>query len=102
MDEVPWLKHGFILMSALAGAITSVGFQKKGLSWKEAAMAIFVGFTFSVFVTPLLAEWLFGIEADTNARTLAGMVFLTAAANHILLPKIFERWGSDKKGLTDD
>lgn len=81
----------YTLLGAFAGAITALAFMKwKEMSKIEIALTVFVGFSFAVFVTPWLAQMVFGV-ADTDIRVMAGLTYVSASASNTLLPKLIRK-----------
>ena len=81
----------YVLMAALAGAVTALAF----LSWREMtkteiAMTLFVGASFAIFVTPWLAHIAFGMN-QADVRTVAAMTYVTASGSNTLLPMLIKR-----------
>lgn len=92
----------YVLMAALAGAVTALAF----LSWKEMskteiALTLFVGASFAIFVTPWIAHLAFGMN-EADVRTIAGLTYITASGSNTLLPMLIKRMhrligGEDEK-----
>lgn len=90
-DNGFFLRFGYITLAALAGAITALAFR----SWREMTRAEIVltltaGFSFAIFVTPWLAESVFGVPT-TNVRAIAALTYIFGSGSNILLPLVI-RW----------
>lgn len=81
----PLLRHGYLLMAAVAGSVTALAFQKwKVMSWGEVGLTLFVGASFAIFVTPILAEYMLGTNA--SPRAIAALSYISAAGSNVLIP----------------
>lgn len=100
IDQTDW-RHVWIVMSALAGSITSLSFMKyKEMTWPDIVLTLFVGFAFAVIFVPwAAADWV-GIPQD-NLRAVCGVVYIGGTAWNILLPvairKIKQNFGGEEK-----
>jgi hypothetical protein len=80
------LRHFYIPLAAVAGAITSLASAKtQKMSRFDLLMTFVAGFSFAIFVTPWIAISWFGI-VDTNVRAIAGLTYIFGAGSNILLP----------------
>lgn len=85
----PISAHVAMLMASFAGAVTSLSFQKwKEMTPVEIIMAIFVGFSFAYFVTPLVAGWVLGESVRKEAQMIAALTYVTATASNVLIPRL--------------
>lgn len=91
------LRMGYVVLSAVAGAFTALGFAKwRDMSGTEVALTLVGGFSFAIFVTPWIATgWLGVAEGDT--RSLAALTYVFGSGSNILLPAIIR----SLKGLAD-
>lgn len=92
MDEATALfRYTYVLMAALAGAVTALAFSKwRDLSRGEILLTLVAGFSFAVFVTPWAAEQFLGLE-DNNVRGIAALTYIFGSGSNILLPVLI-RW----------
>lgn len=87
MDEHRFVKYGWLLMAAIAGAMTSRSFQQwKTMERPEIAFNLFVSAVFSVIAGPAIAERVFGHEVPIN--WLAFIVWASSAGSIVLIPII--------------
>lgn len=87
-DDNGSLPFWWVYLAALAGAVSSLPFFR-GLVWGGRIMVVFVGFTFSVFVGPLIIRKFAGPQTDL--QMLGGFFFLIAFASMTVLP-LFLMW----------
>ena len=88
MDEQGYIAKAYIAMAAIAGAITALAFRPwQKMTKGEIFLTLFVGFSFALFVTPWIAESVFGI-AYNNLRVIAAITYVFASGSNILLPVI--------------
>lgn len=81
----------YILMAALAGAVTALAFLAwKSMSRTEIALTLFVGASFAIFVTPWIAHLAFGLD-QADVRTVAGLTYVTASGSNTILPMLIRR-----------
>lgn len=91
MEDHRLLTMGYITLAAMAGAITALAFRSwREMSKAEIILTLVVGFSFAIFVTPWLAETVFGIDAG-NVRAVAALTYIFGSGSNILLPMII-RW----------
>jgi len=81
-----FMRHGYIALAAIAGAITALG----SAHWREMKPAeimlmLITGFSFAIFVTPWVAHSIFGID-EGNTRAIAGLTYLFGSGWNLLLP----------------
>jgi membrane protein CcdC involved in cytochrome C biogenesis len=73
-------------LAALAGAVTALSFRPyKKMSAVEIIVSLTVGTSFSVFVGPWVAVWVFG-NGPVDIRLLGGLFYLMASGSNILIP----------------
>ncbi len=84
MDDMhPMVRHGYLLMAAVAGSITALSFKQwKTMTGVEIALTLFVGASFAIFVTPLMAEWM----AIDSPRGVAALTYISASGSNVLIP----------------
>ena len=88
MDDHGLIAKGYFAMAAIAGAITALAFRPwQKMTKGEIFLTLFVGFSFAIFVTPWIAEVVFGVPAN-NVRAMAAMIYVFASGSNILLPVI--------------
>lgn len=104
MDDMhPMVRHGYLLMAAVAGSVTALSFKQwKTMTAVEIALTLFVGASFAIFVTPLMAEWM----AIDSPRGVAALTYITASGSNVLIP-VAIRWlkrifPSDKEEVAND
>lgn len=103
MDDMhPVVRHGYLLMAAIAGSVTALSFKQwKSMSYGEIWLTLFVGASFAIFVAPLLAEWL----AIGSPRGVAALTYISASGSNVLIPvaiKWLKRVFGPDKELADD
>ena len=82
----PLMKWVWPLLASLAGAVTALSFRPfKKMSKTEVVMALFVGASFSWFVSPWVNNMIFGSE-PADVRVLGGVFYLMASGSNILIP----------------
>lgn len=75
-------RHVWTLISAVAGAITSLSFQQwENMSGWKITFALFVGASFGFFVGPVVL-----INVD-DPRIAGGIIWIMAAGSNILIPR---------------
>lgn len=85
------IKYLYIPLAALAGAISSLGARRwRNMSKGKIALAILMGSTFALFVTPWVAHEYIGVKED-DARAIVALTYLFAIAAHLILPWIIHR-----------
>jgi hypothetical protein len=100
-DHPLFLRLGYIVMAALAGAITALAFTRwKELSRAEIILTLVAGFSFAVFVTPWVAHQFFGVD-DRNLRAIAALTYIFGSGWNIVLPKVI-RWTGQQFGETEE
>lgn len=84
----PVVRHGYLLMAAIAGSVTALSFRQwKTMTTAEIALTLFVGASFAIFVTPLIAEWM----TIDSPRGVAALTYITASGSNVLIP-VAIRW----------
>lgn len=90
-EHAVWLRYSYVALAALAGAITALAFKSwREMSRTEISLTLVAGFSFAIFVTPWLAESVFGVH-PTNVRAIAALTYIFGSGSNILLPLII-RW----------
>lgn len=90
-DEAALFRYTYVMMAAIAGAVTALAFSKwKDLTKGEIFLTLLAGFSFAVFVTPWVAHQFFGLD-DENVRATAALTYIFGSGSNILLPLII-RW----------
>ncbi len=85
-----WIKLGYTLLAACAGAITALSFLKwEKMRWSEIVVTLMVGFSFAVFVTPLIAVAVIG--HDPSAQVQAGLTYVMGCGVNSILPPIIRK-----------
>jgi hypothetical protein len=89
-------------LAALAGAVTALSFRPyKKLTPIEIIISLTVGTSFSVFVGPWVAVWVFG-TGPVDIRLLGGLFYLMASGSNILIPimvrKLAQMFGTTLDG----
>lgn len=78
-----WL---WIVLASLAGALTALSFRPfKDMSRIEIVLALFVGFSFAIFVGPWVVHWYFG-TAQPDIRVTGAFFYLMASGSNALVP----------------
>ena len=79
------MRHVWMVMSALAGAVTALAqMTYKEMTWVQIALTLFSGFGFAVFFMPSVAQWM-GID-EANIRATNAIVYIGGTGWNILLP----------------
>lgn len=87
----PIVRQAYILMAAIAGAITALSLLKwRELTWAQIMMTVFVGTSFAVFVVPWATHDLFKIQ-DQTLRAACGLTYLGGTCANALLPRIIKK-----------
>lgn len=91
IDDNPILRWAWPLLASLAGAVTALSLRPyRHMKPIDIAMALFVGTTFAVFVSPWVAQTAFGYEPP-GIRVVGGLYYLMASGSNILIP-VAIRW----------
>ena len=103
MDDMhPAVRHIYLLMAAVAGAVTALSFRQwKSMTGTEIGLTLFVGASFAIFVAPLLAEWM----AIGSPRGVAALTYISASGSNVLIPvaiKWLKRVFGPDKEVADD
>lgn len=81
----------YIPLAALMGAVSSLGARRwRSMTKTKMALAILMGATFAMFVTPWAAREFIGVKED-DARAIVALTYLFAIAAHIILPWIIQK-----------
>lgn len=85
------LRYVYIPLAAFTGAISSLGARRwRTMSKSKILLAVFMGATFAMFVTPWAAHAIMGIKED-DARGTVALTYLFGIAAHIILPWLIQR-----------
>lgn len=85
------VRYVYIPLAALMGAISSLGARQwRSMTRRKIALAIFMGATFAMFVTPWAAHSFIGVK-EGDARATVALTYLFGIAAHIILPWIIQR-----------
>ena len=85
MIEQQDMRHVWLVMSAMAGAITALAQMKyKEMTWADIGFTLFSGFGFAVFFMPWAASK-FGILPD-DIRGTNAVVYIGGTGWNILMP----------------
>lgn len=88
----PLMRWLWPLLASLAGSVTAMSFRSfRHMTGWEVAFALFVGASFSIFVTPLIIHMAYGPTPGINLYVLGGIFYITATSWNILLPWIVRR-----------
>jgi hypothetical protein len=86
-----WLDFLWLLMAAMAGALTALSFKQfQPLTTRERIMLVFVGFVFAIFVGPLIVGWILPDER-ASSRIVGALYYIIAAGSNWLLPWAIEK-----------
>lgn len=104
MEDNPIVRWLWPMIASLSGAVTALSFRPfKQMSPVEIWMALFVGASFSWFVSPWVNRMIFG-NGPTDVRILGGVFYLMASGSNILIPfaiKWFSKvFGTQKEETT--
>jgi hypothetical protein len=89
-DEI-LLRYVYVPLAALMGAIPSLGARQwRSMTTRKIVLAIFMGATFAMFVTPWAAHAFMGVK-EGDARATVALTYLFGIAAHIILPWIIAR-----------
>jgi len=96
--EHPYMRTVYIVMAALAGAITSLSFlQWRVMSRAEILMTVFVGFAFAVITVPWLTIDVFHLSSADSLRAGCALTYFGATTANAVIPVIIKRaklWAS--------
>lgn len=93
MFDGPYYRLAWLALASLAGAITALSFRPfKDMTRLEIVIALFVGFSFAVFVGPWAVKAAFGSE-QVDLRVAGGMFYLMASGSNILVPLAVRKFG---------
>lgn len=85
MIEQHDIKHIWLVMSAMAGAITALAQMRyKEMSWSDIGFTLFSGFGFAVFFMPWVAVKI-GVSPD-DIRATNAVVYIGGTGWNILMP----------------
>lgn len=85
MIEQNDLRHMWLVMSALAGAITALAqMPYKNMTWADIGFTLFSGFGFAVFFMPWVAVKM-GVSPD-DIRATNAVVYIGGTGWNILMP----------------
>lgn len=106
-SDNPVLTWLWPLLASLAGSVTAQSFRSfKNMTPWEIVVALFVGASFSIFVTPLLIHFAYGPTPGINLYVLGGVYYSLATSWNVMLPFIVRRLtvlvGSGKPGDVND
>jgi len=91
MQDNPLFKVVYPAMAAFAGSVTALAFMRwKEMTRVEICLAVFVGFSFAMFVTPWIAHLIFGVS-EADARTTTGLTYVMATGSNTILPTLVRR-----------
>jgi di/tricarboxylate transporter len=83
-----WPEYLYTTTGAAAGAVTALFLRQwESMSRTQIAVAVFVGFSFSFFVSPLLYSNL------SNKQVAGGIFYLVATGSNVLIPQMV-KWVS--------
>ena len=86
MEDHPLARLLWPFLAAIAGAITALSFRPfRNMTKGEISLALFVGFSFALFVAPLTAKLMFG-DGPIDIRIMGGLFYLMASGSNILIP----------------
>ena len=87
MDIETALRGGWVFLTALGGALTSLYSQDwKKMGWPDRILSVCVAMSFSLFAFPWIAStWLGWSFGDMQAA--GGVSYLGAAGAHIFVPR---------------
>lgn len=92
MEDSPLMKWLWPLLASLAGSVTAQSFRSfKNMTPWEIIVAIFVGASFSIFVTPLIIHMTYGPAPGINLYVLGGLFYVSGTSYNVLLPWIIRR-----------
>lgn len=87
----PLMRHVYILMAAIAGAITALSMLRwKEMSWSEIMLTVFVGTTFAIFLVPWAASSILKVSYD-GLQTICGLTYLGGTCANALLPRVIRK-----------
>lgn len=105
MDDHGFSPTKFIwtAVASFAGSITALSFRLwQKMTPFEIGLALFVGTTFAIFVTPLfISLWPAKPKGD-DLQVLGGIYYLLASAWNILLPVVIVRIKRIVAGVADE
>jgi hypothetical protein len=99
----PVRHYAWIFGAAIAGAISAQPVMRwKEMNWAERILTVFVGSTFAVFLTPLIASRVLRID-DHDLQTVCALTYLAGTIGNAVVPILIARgkdwaatWGGKK------
>jgi hypothetical protein len=86
MDDNQLLRWLWPVLASLAGAVTALSFRPYAkMSPIDIVMALCVGTTFALFVSPWVAHAAFGYEPP-GIRVVGALYYLMASGSNVLIP----------------
>jgi len=86
--ESPLFKGGFVFVTALGGALTSLYSQQwQKMDRMEIVFSLIVAMSFSLFAFPWIAAQWFGWEFGTT-QAAGAVSYIGATASHIVIPRL--------------
>jgi len=90
-DQLDIGRYVYIVMSALAGAITALSFMPwSKMRWTEIGMTLFVGSAFALFGVPYLIGDMVKVEIH-SLRAICFWTYIGATGANVFLPVIIRR-----------
>lgn len=91
IEDNPLMKWLWPLLASLAGAVTALSFRPyKKMAPIDIFMALFVGTTFSWFVSPVVAHATLGYTPD-SIRGMGAIFYVMATGSNVLIPFAVQR-----------
>ena len=88
----PWSRMVYIVMAALAGAITSLSFLRwREMKSSEILMTVFVGFAFAVITVPWLTIDILHLSNADSLRAGCALTYFGATCANAVIPVIITR-----------
>lgn len=90
MTEAELWEKLWIASAALAGSIVSLAFDaQQSLALRGKIFNIFTGFTFAVFVGPLVVRWWLG-DQPADSQIVGALYFFMSASAMTLVPMLIK------------
>lgn len=94
MTESEMIEKLWVAAAALAGSIVSLAFDaQQTLALKGKIFTIFVGFTFAVFVGPVIVRAVFGPQ-PADSQLVGALYFFMSASSMTLLPMLLKTFSN--------
>lgn len=99
MEDNPIFRWMWMVLASFAGAVTALSLRPyKNMQPLDIVIALIVGTTFALFVSPWVAHAAFGYEPP-GIRVVGALYYIMASGSNILIP-VAIRWAKKFFGST--